>query len=95
MSKAALSKDALSKQALKIAVQAALNGDWDKSHNIAQDYSDDVNNANMANWIHAVLHKIEGDVWNSKYWYARTHGKKYEDFSDANAELKAIQDSLK
>ena len=95
MNKAALSKEELSKQALKIAVQAALNGDWDKSHNIAQDYSDDVNNANMANWIHAVLHKIEGDVWNSKYWYARTHGKKYEDFSDANAELKAIRDSLK
>ena len=90
MSKAALSKDALSKQALKIAVQAALNGDWDKSHNIAQDYSD-----NSANWIHAVLHKIEGDVWNSKYWYARTNGKMYEDFSDANEELKAIQDSLK
>ena len=90
MSKAALSKDALSKQALKIAVQAALNGDWDKSHNIAQDYSDDT-----ANWIHAVLHKIEGDVWNSKYWYARTAGKKFEDFSDANEELKAIQDSLK
>ena len=95
MNKAALSKEELSKQALKIAVQAALNGDWDKSHNIAQDYSDDVNNANMANWIHAVLHKIEGDVWNSKYWYARTAGKKFEDFSDANEELKAIQDSLK
>ena len=90
MSKAALSKDALSKQALKIAVQAALDGDWHKSHNIAQDYSD-----NSANWIHAVLHKIEGDVWNSKYWYARTNGKMYEDFSDANEELKAIQDSLK
>ena len=94
MSKEALSKDTLSKEALKIAVQAALDGDWDKSHNITQDYSDNVNNANMANWIHAVLHKIEGDEWNSKYWYARTNGKKYEDFSDVNAELLAIQASL-
>jgi len=74
---------------LKLAVQAALDGDWDKSHNIAQDYADP-----MANWIHAVLHKIEGDVWNSKYWYARTAGKSYEDFSDANMELKEIQNSL-
>jgi hypothetical protein len=41
------------------------------------------------------LHKIDGDVWNSKYWYARTHGKSYDDFSDANEELKAIQNSLK
>lgn len=90
-----MSEAALSKEALIIAVQAALDGDWDKSHSIAQDYSDDVTNCNMANWIHAVLHKIEGDVWNSKYWYAKTNGKKYEDFNDAHEELKAIQDSLK
>lgn len=76
-------------QQLKLAVQAALAGEWDQSHKIAQDYSD-----STANWIHAVLHKIEGDVWNSKYWYARTHGKKYEDFSDAREELIAIQNSL-
>jgi hypothetical protein len=80
----------MNKSELLIAVQAALDGNWDKSHKIAQDYSD-----STANWIHAVLHKIEGDVWNSKYWYARTHGKSYDDFSDANEELKAIQNSLK
>lgn len=79
----------MNKTALLVAVQAALDGEWDKSHNIAQNYSD-----TTANWIHAVLHKIEGDVWNSKYWYARTAGKKYEDFSDATAELKAIQNHL-
>ena len=77
------------RQKLTLAVEATLAGDWDKSHNIAQDYAD-----STANWIHAVLHKIEGDVWNSKYWYARTHGKKYEDFADANVELKAILNSL-
>jgi hypothetical protein len=76
-------------QQLKLAVQAALDGEWDKSHKIAQDYSD-----STANWIHAVLHKIEGDVWNSKYWYARTAGKSYEDFSDAKEELKAILSTL-
>lgn len=75
----------MNNEALTIAVQAALAGDWVKSHSIAQDYADDI-----ANWIHAVLHKIEGDQWNSNYWYARTNGKKYEDFSDANAELAAI-----
>ena len=84
----------MNKHSLLLAVEAALDGDWEKSHRIAQDYSDPI-----ANWIHAVLHKIEGDEWNSKYWYARTdnygeHGKKYEDFSDATAELKAIQNSL-
>jgi hypothetical protein len=85
-----MDKSALLIAELKIAVQAALDGDWDKSHKIAQDFSDP-----MANWIHAVLHKMEGDEWNSKYWYARTADKKYEDFSDASAELIAIQNSLK
>lgn len=80
----------MNKEALNVAVQAALDGDWDASHKIAQDYSD-----TTANWLHAVLHKIEGDVWNSKYWYARTAGKKYEDFANAEDELKAIQNILK
>lgn len=74
---------------LKLAVQAALDGDWDASHNIAQSYND-----LTANWLHAVLHKIEGDEWNSKYWYARTAGKKYEDFRDAGKELMVIQELL-
>lgn len=80
---------------LMIAVQAAQNGDWETAHNIAQDYSDPT-----ANWIHAVLHKIEGDIGNSRYWYAKTAGadgaaKYYEDFNDVQEELIAIHHSLK
>ena len=78
------------KAALVKACELALAGDWNGAHNIAQDYSD-----STANWIHAVLHKIEGDSFNSKYWYAKTKGKKYENFSEANTELIAIQNSLK
>jgi len=79
----------MNNDALLTAVGLALDGDWDASHRIAQDYSDAT-----ANWIHAVLHKIEGDVWNSKYWYARTAGRTYEDFADARDELLQIQQSL-
>ena len=89
----------MSKEALLMAVKAALDGNWHNAHNIAQEYSDDVTNANLANWLHAVLHKIEGDECNSKYWYARTsikgaHGKKYEDFADTNTELQTILNHL-
>ena len=84
----------MNKADLLLAVQAALDGEWEQSHKIAQEYSDPI-----ANWIRAVLHKIEGDEWNSKYWYNRTlnsaiQAKKYEDFSDAITELKAIQQYL-
>lgn len=81
-------------QQLLKACKLALDGDWHGAHHIAQDYS-----GSTANWIHAVLHKIEGDKWNSQYWYARTstnhaHGKKYEDFSDAREELMVIAQTL-
>jgi hypothetical protein len=74
---------------LKSAITAALAGEWDKSHRIVQEFSDPV-----ACLIHAVLHKIEGDAWNSRYWYARTRGAKYEDFADPNTELQAILQEL-
>lgn len=78
------------KENLIIAVQAALDGDWHGAHNIAQDYNDVT-----ANWLHAVLHKMEGDAGNSRYWYTKTHERKYEDYSDATQELMAIAERLK
>lgn len=42
------------------------NGDWESSHNIAQDIQ-----SSMGNWIHAYLHRKEGDKWNAGYWYNR------------------------
>ncbi len=74
---------------LKQSVRLALEGDWDASHNIAQDYSDPI-----ANWIHAVLHKIEGDEFNSKYWYKKTAGQQYETFESAKNELNFILEKL-
>jgi hypothetical protein len=41
-------------------------GDWDKSHEVIQD----VNTKNAA-WIHAYLHRKEGDVGNAQYWYSK------------------------
>lgn len=73
---------------LQQAVSAALNNDWQQAHLIAQD-----SDHPLASWIHAVLHKIEGDASNSRYWYARA-GKRYEDFSDTTSELIAIQAHL-
>ncbi len=49
------------------AIDSALAKRWDESHGIVQRYEDDA----TASWIHAVLHKIEGDMGNSRYWYRR------------------------
>ncbi len=42
----------------------AAKGDWDAAHKIVQDESD----ANSA-WVHAYLHRVEGDLANAGYWY--------------------------
>lgn len=73
----------------KTAVSAALAGNWEQAHVIVQDYSD-----TTACWIHAVLHKIEGDAGNSRYWYARAQ-RSYDDYADASVELRAIADFLR
>lgn len=45
-------------------------GDWEKAHELIQDLPD-----KSASWIHAYLHRKEGDVWNADYWYSKG-GKK-------------------
>ena len=71
------------------AVDHALAGRWDDAHAIVQRDEADRN----ACWIHAVLHKIEGDAANSRYWYARA-GQFYESYAEPNAELAAIRAAL-
>ena len=44
----------------------AAKGNWDQAHKIVQD-EDDANSA----WVHAYLHRVEGDLGNAGYWYRR------------------------
>ena len=75
--------------ALIRAVDAALAGRWDEAHDTAQRFEGDA----VADWLHALLHKIEGDAGNSRYWYRRgVHS--YDAFSDPSAELAAIRAEL-
>ena len=39
-------------------------GDWNRAHDITQDLS-----GNDAAWVHAYLHRREGDLSNAAYWY--------------------------
>jgi hypothetical protein len=45
-------------------------GDWDAAHRLAQS----VESADGA-WIHAYLHRKEGDLSNASYWYSRAGRK--------------------
>ena len=44
------------------AADLAIAGDWDGAHKIVQEDEQDATSC----WIHAVLHKIEGDADNAR-----------------------------
>lgn len=46
------------------------NGNWDKAHELIQDIE-----TKEAAWIHAYLHRKEGDKSNASYWYHRANAK--------------------
>ena len=46
------------------AVWHGLRGDWDAAHELAQ-AQDDAEGA----WVHAWVHRVEGDLGNADYWY--------------------------
>lgn len=71
---------------LQQAIALIQSNDWHAAHEIAQSHSDPI-----ANWLHAILHKIEGDLSNSHYWYAKTKDIHFAQYPELAEELWAIQ----
>jgi hypothetical protein len=68
------------------AVERALAGDWPGAHRIVQEREEDP----IANWIHAVVHRMEGDLSNARYWYRRC-GRRLREGVSFEAELQEIR----
>jgi hypothetical protein len=48
------------------ALRLVAAGDWDGAHDLVQ------NDPSLeASWVHAHLHRVEGDLFNAGYWYRR------------------------
>jgi len=52
--------------ALERAVELLARGDWQGAHAIVQ--QDD---SALAAWLHGIVHTLEGDLDNARYWYRR------------------------
>jgi len=50
-------------------------GNWNKAHDIAQEI-----HSHEGSWVHAYLHRKEGDHYNAQYWYSRA-GKRMPAYS--------------
>jgi hypothetical protein len=51
---------------LILSLWLAKKGRWDASHEVAQDIHE-----SDGSWVHAYLHRLEGDIGNARYWYSR------------------------
>ena len=50
-----------------VALWHAARGEWDAAHGIAQQREGEPH----YDWVHAHLHRVEGDLGNAAYWYRR------------------------
>ena len=74
---------------LVAAVDLGLKGDWQGAHLVAQDHEGDP----MADWLHAVAHRMEGDLDNARYWYGRC-GRALRPDVSVEAELREMRAAL-
>ncbi len=75
------------KEKLLSAITLANEGKWDDAHHTVQDLENE-----YAYWIHANLHREEGDISNSKYWYSRAN-KDYTEM-DSREEREIIKKEI-
>ena len=72
---------------IHLALWHAKKNNWDTAHKIVQDI-----NTETASWIHAYLHRVEGDLSNASYWYyrAKKHVSKESLKSELNSIIKSV-----
>ena len=69
------------------AIDLAIQNQWEEAHELVAESEHPI-----ACWLHAVLHKIEGDISNSNYWYRRA--KRSDPGVGTEAELLLIKEAL-
>ncbi|MEO8203294.1 MAG: hypothetical protein ABI630_05495 [Betaproteobacteria bacterium] len=62
--------------------------DWEAAHEIAQESTDP-----LAAWAHGIVHLIEGDESNARYWYERAV-RTFPGMDAIDAEIGALEREL-
>jgi hypothetical protein len=75
---------------IRMAVRLLQEGDWRAAHEIVQEDEE----SPLSCWAHGIVHLMEGDVPNARYWYRLAGRLLRQDFS-VEAEITALQDTLK
>ena len=78
-----------STQDLRSALAHLERGDWRAAHEIVQRDEDGA----LACWAHGIVHLMEGDASNARYWYRRA-GRTLPPGAETSAEIKALRAAL-
>ena len=70
------------------AIERLLANDWRAAHRLVQDLDDPV-----AWRIHGLVHRVEGDLANSRYWYGKA-GVTLDDARSVEDEISQLRDYL-
>ena len=63
-------------------------GEWKAAHLLVQKDA-----SSLGCWAHGIVHLVEGDLDNAKYWYRRAH-RALPHGDTANAEIAALKATL-
>jgi hypothetical protein len=74
---------------LRRAVKLLESGDWQAAHAIVQEDED----SRLFCWAHGIVHIMEGDRSNARYWY-RKAGRPFGEDTAAPEEIKALKAEL-
>ena len=80
----------LSRSELKRALQHLQASDWQAAHQIVQRDED----SPLACWAHGIVHLMEGDAANARYWYRRA-GREFPDHLSPTGEIEALSAALR
>jgi hypothetical protein len=74
---------------LEKAVAQLERGEWQAAHEIVQTDEDSA----LACWAHGIVHLMEGDIPNARYWY-REAKRSFPDKPAATAEIRALKAAM-
>lgn len=79
----------LNQTQLRAAVRQLEEGDWQAAHAIVQRDED----SPLACWAHGIVHLMEGDLANARYWYGQAK-RAFPAEPSAPAEIAALAAAL-
>jgi hypothetical protein len=80
---------AISRAQLAKALTHLQGGDWQAAHEIVQRDED----SPLACWAHGIVHLMEGDLPNARYWYGQAK-RRFPAQPAAHRELEALRAAL-